>query len=461
MYTEKEILAEEKRDGEAIAAKWERLGDILSELSDRESAEKILSAFREYYREMLSPRELTEWVAGLYDVGTGGFYYSNSARDNEGFLPDLESTTQALGWFHSFSLGADLGREISEYYPDWMKESLVRFIKEKQDLNGYFYHPQWTAEETDKRPHRRGRDLTWATRMLAWLGEAPTYDTPNGVKGSGIGADGKPVADYTPSGGCAAPSEERVTPELKDRESFEKFLSGLDVTERSWHVGNLLESICSQIEARDKRLCELGADYRLSDILAEWLAKSQSPKTGLWGNELCCYTVNGLLKIGAAFSKIRKPIPHIAEGIRSAIAVIEGDEQVTNVCDVLNPWYALNVMIGNVKDFGGFDDTVSECRRYVFLHAPEMIRKTKERLLGFKKPDGSFSYQPEFSAHISQGMPVAVYESREGDVNATMIATRAVVTHIFDLLGVRRIPLFGEADRMRFINTVEAAHSRG
>ena len=38
------------------------------------------------------------WYAGLWEPEIGGFYYSNSARDHEGFLPDLESTYQAVSF---------------------------------------------------------------------------------------------------------------------------------------------------------------------------------------------------------------------------------------------------------------------------------------------------------------------------------------------------------------------------
>ena len=35
------------------------------------------------------------WLGSLYDYESGCIYYSNGARDNEGFLPDAESTCQA------------------------------------------------------------------------------------------------------------------------------------------------------------------------------------------------------------------------------------------------------------------------------------------------------------------------------------------------------------------------------
>ena len=39
-------------------------------------------------------KKLFDWVINLYDP-SWGFYYANSARDYDGFLPDIESTCQA------------------------------------------------------------------------------------------------------------------------------------------------------------------------------------------------------------------------------------------------------------------------------------------------------------------------------------------------------------------------------
>ena len=35
-------------------------------------------------------RNIAVWMANLYDPEIGGFYYSNSARDHEGFMPDID-----------------------------------------------------------------------------------------------------------------------------------------------------------------------------------------------------------------------------------------------------------------------------------------------------------------------------------------------------------------------------------
>ena len=56
---------------------------------------ELVAAMKELY-ELWTP-DLYRWVARLWSREEGGFYYSNSARDNEPFLPDIESTLQALG----------------------------------------------------------------------------------------------------------------------------------------------------------------------------------------------------------------------------------------------------------------------------------------------------------------------------------------------------------------------------
>ena len=61
----------------------------------RSHGDEVAEAMKEL--QSLFTDGLPVWFANLWDDGIGGFYYSNSARDNEGFLPDIESTSQALG----------------------------------------------------------------------------------------------------------------------------------------------------------------------------------------------------------------------------------------------------------------------------------------------------------------------------------------------------------------------------
>ena len=67
--------------------------------------------------------KIADWMANLYDPEVGGFYYSNSARDTEGFLPDLESTVQLLRWTEA---NGAFVRPIKEMIPTDMAEKLVK-----------------------------------------------------------------------------------------------------------------------------------------------------------------------------------------------------------------------------------------------------------------------------------------------------------------------------------------------
>ena len=107
--------------------------------------EKVLgaeatNALKNYYS--LLNEDLYYWLADLYDPDIGGFYYSNSARNSEGYLPDIESTAQALA-FLSRTMPEKNWMDI---LPDEMLEKILSFTKGLQSsTDGYFYHPQWNG----------------------------------------------------------------------------------------------------------------------------------------------------------------------------------------------------------------------------------------------------------------------------------------------------------------------------
>ena len=75
----------------------------------------IVAAVKQLYS-LYSP-DAYVWLANLYDPDIGGFYYSVSARDTVGFLPDIESTNQALNFIINTgmqsNLSVNLPKEIS------------------------------------------------------------------------------------------------------------------------------------------------------------------------------------------------------------------------------------------------------------------------------------------------------------------------------------------------------------
>ena len=79
-----------------IASLWEKLEQDVNERGA--DGEAFVEAMKDYYS--IYTDGFLSWLGALFDPKTGGFYYSNSARDNECaeyrgeicyFLPDIES----------------------------------------------------------------------------------------------------------------------------------------------------------------------------------------------------------------------------------------------------------------------------------------------------------------------------------------------------------------------------------
>ena len=211
------------------AVQNDRYYEELREKVGGKLGEDIAEATKEYFSMMSGG--VVDWLSGLYDPEIGGWYYSASGRDHEGYLPDLESTGEALTILQYNNMLDHIGGVKN--IPDFMKKQIISFIKPLQDPNGYFYHPQWTRERTDRLVERRARDLSYGLSALMTAGGRPTYDTPTGVKGDGLLLDGTKV---DPRGVAAAPKkddgkkveskprERYVSPILRDAESFKEYL---------------------------------------------------------------------------------------------------------------------------------------------------------------------------------------------------------------------------------------------
>lgn len=458
--------------------RWQSAKSILTSKCGAELAEKIIYTLKNYYN-LTDTQKLVSWLADLYDASTGGFYYSNSGRNNEGFLPDLESTYQALSFLDSIGLSSWAGG-IHNLLPDSMKQQMVKWVKGLQDSeNGYFYHPQWGKETTDTALSRRGRDLQWAEHILNLFGAKPTYDTPNGIKGDGIVVGdnvAEPTSKLTHKLGSLSPVlavshvvwasdiDAGVAEHLKNDKSFIDYLNGLDIDkpDNSYSVGNTLESQATQIVARDKVLKERGESYSLVDILYDFLCEKQNKESGMWevDGSTDYAANNGLMKIGSTILKIERPIPNADIAIKGAFKCITNDQVPTSVCDVFNSWVSLRQCVDSLEKYSysnpAMAETAAEMRQRTLSEAPELIDATVQKFSLFAKEDGSFSYLKGMTSYTSQGLPVAVEGTNEGDMNATGIAISSTIWHIYSILGLRDgVPLCYASDMLIFRITLD------
>ena len=125
--------------------------------------------------------------------------------------------------------------------------------------------------------------------------------------------------------------------------------------------------------------------------------------------------------------------------------------------DTLNPWSCITNGISNVRRFGKGDAFADEILREVWEWAPAGILKTAEKMSGFKMPDGGMSYSLEGFCCTSQGAPVAVGDSREGDINGNCCASSGLINYVFRALSIDdlAVPLFDESDFESFLEIVE------
>ena len=438
--------------------------------------------------------DLVDWFAGLYEpyicicdgeckktryCGGAGFYYSNSARDNKSLvkngktylpLPDAETTAQVLGFISHSGMIRQQGGNYFTAFPEGEPERIVRFIKALQDeSSGYFYHPQWlsmlgTADFWDS---RQSRDLNYSLSVLNAFGALPTYDTPTGVEGDGILYDGTNVnrvstvshltlpISYGHSRSVAMLVSSSAHPHLESLESFNKYLSG-----NSYYVGNELASLAPQIIARDKEIGTSENPRPLATRLDEWLRENQDPETGYWhkyNSSSAYYPINGLLKIAALYNTLGLPFPNPLAAARSAFSVIDSDEKIGHVCDLYNTWFAVSCITQNLRKYSKNADLAAQIIDEVRADAVYAVKITAEKMKAHQKPDGSFSYFENRSSATSQNAPVAIPDTNEGDVNATVIFTYGILDYMYDALGFGSYaPILTDCDRKAFVKKIEA-----
>ena len=381
----------------------------------------------------------------------GGFYYSVSARDNYGYLPDIESTMQALNLIDTAnlsagSLGVNAGSYGTYYWPNYlsdeMNDQLYAFALSLKAEDGYYYHPQWGRDISSS---RKGRDLGWGNRLLAALDAKAAEDVTVSSVSCPLSSESLPayLANSTPEAAAS-----RIIPETatKAPSAFESslasesdFIAWLDsgLAKDSYSVGNTISSNISAITKAG-----------LLDCLRKYLTEHQF-ENGLWESETSYNAINGLMKLCTVFGG-EHPFPNPKAAVESTIEVMTNDElDVETICFVYNPWVALKTVIPYCSP-----EDRAELNEYFRENAEMLILNTFDKLAVFKKDDGGFSMNPENSAQFSQMALVALPDQAESDVNATGIGVSTLINYMIPVLGVEAPKLYCELDSIYFSETL-------
>ena len=434
---------------------WER---AYVELGGGERAREIVDALKQLYT--MYTDDLVEWYANLYDPSFGAFYCTTSGKENEGYLPDIESTVMTLRFLKSSGMLDHITGNWTEVMSDGMKSRLAAFIRRMQEPNGYFYNLLLPKESLDshKSLARRGRDLLWCTDILKELGEAPTYDTPNGMKGSCSSAETDQPDKESESHAVSANYPEY----LENRESFLEYLNTeVDIVERSYFYGNQLAATSSQIKARSDALIALGADYSLCDVLINWLNERINPVTGYWSSEPTFAGTNGYFKAVRMYNTWGYPYPEPLKAARSVLDGILGDEpSLTNICEVYNLWSALKATKTNVELHHKGEEgekTLALIREVMMERGGEAILNSYRKQAAYQKPDGGWAHRVVGSAKAHQGnIPVGL-GGEESNVDAIGKATTGLTSGIFSAFGITPVPIYSEREWKIFKGIIDRA----
>lgn len=442
-------------DNERAAQREEQISEI-----EATNGKPMADAIRKLYS--LFNADTYIWMANLYDPETGAFYYSNSGRDNIGFLPDVESTQQILGALVIGGMLREQGGITGALSPE-MEDKLVGWIRSLQSPeDGYFYHPQWG---TDVESTRRSRDLDWSISLLESFGALPLYDTPTGVKGvngaGGISPTSSPlrhrslvtaVSSVISTAGGALPEY------LSSTSAFREYIISLDIPNNSYAAGNKLAADHALIKSAGKEYV---------DILINYLNETQIPELGLWqatvnDNDFDPYdgvgydSVNGLMKLTCVYDFLGREMPNIDKALESAIKVglYRNTDTDEHVCCTYNPWATMDMLIRFETKARGFA-SAEVLRKKIIDVAPELIEATYDKISTHYILGGGFSYNESRPCNASQGAYTACSSVPEADVNATAVVASNMISTMFYALGIERVFLWCPDDFYVFRDVIE------
>ena len=362
-----------------------------------------------------------KWLARLWEPEIGGFYYSNSARDHEGFLPDVESTAQAIHALRNNGLFEKYNGEFRTALPEDFQKKVVNYVQGLQDEDGFFYHPQWGK---DIPIMRRGRDYSWSIGLLDMFGGEPLYT---------------PASEQISGGNSKASS-----PNLSSMEAFLNFLHNkYDLNKYFNHLAHVLQAQISEI-------CAGG----YLDVCIDFLESHQRPETGLWGDGPSYNGVTALMKLTLLYKTVKHHMRYAETAADSCMTVLLSDEPDTRLVDITNPWVAIINLVDMLRAEGDnalADKIVAKVRD----NAGPLLDKTREKLLRYSQSGQTFSFLPYYTNYESQLVHVALKREAEGDVNATVIAY-GNLKRIMTLLGVPTPEIYGDDEYRDFLNILNS-----
>ena len=445
---------------------------------------EIYKALKNWYAYFDGPTTC-EWLANLWDGEAGGFYYSNSARDNYPYLADLESTYQTLQWITRHGAIKSLNKEL----PEEIRVKIIEFAKSMQSSkDGAFYHEQWG---TNIQIDRYGRDLSWATWIIETIKldtdgdgvletQYPNYCAPSGLKceahkdgGSCFGASAtalsKVATNVSPLDTTVSAAVSRVTsstvkatasstPDYSSPEAFRRWLesySPVESMKASSGQAHNINAIQDEIYAHGYE--GVLVDYLVEiqhEVYDEQISEGKTP-TGLWQSEITYKFVWGIHKYVPFYNRVGQSLIYHKEIVAACIQVILSEANGNYAMnDLMNQWTALKSVVNDAEKYNTED--LPEIEEIIKDNAVEMVARTIEKLNDFKLENGTFGYTyGGYSLSTIYGSAISC-GAREADVNGQLLVGSCYQA-VFTAFGCNSVPMCTPADGAMFIETITTA----
>lgn len=402
--------------------------------------------------------DLYVWLADLYDpdlapdhtkyasyagysgegdtdyIKIGGFYYSNSARDTAGYLPDLESTAQILSFLDDSGLEGVANDVLGESLPEAAKSQMYHFAMSMKS-GSYYYHPQWGTSITSS---RKGRDQGWGNDIVNAFGSSVasvSFDITEPLSTSVEASVSKVTAasvavaaaetTYDYSYNTTPSANPKVSFSISSWSTLKKYVDYMLFNKKdSYELGNNVNSNVSAIQ-----------NNGLRKPLTEYLTILQNEyfKNGFFETEITYQACNGVMKLCGIFGGSYCKYPKVDLALSGVIDIMKSEvdsngnltsaakEATESIAYTYNQWFILYKLVGQTTTA-----QKAQIANILKNNAHTLIDVAYQKLLVFKKSDGGFSYNPKYSSTTSQGAIVAVPFSEESDVNATTLATSTI-----------------------------------
>ena len=352
---------------------------------------------------------------------------------------------------------------------------------------------------------RRGRELSWCTQLLAKLGSAPVYDTPNGKRGDGITADEyweslnlgieppvnlvslKENGTVKPTASLSIDMEKIISDiiltastddYLSDYKLFIDYLYSLPVDNNPYSACNSINATTNIIATSSSKLLTSQGVFKASSSDAEkyrqfdgmnmkeitiaFFNSKINPDTGLCGvpsssrpNGTEFLYTNGFFKIISVYNSWGVAYPEPTKAVKALLAGVSGDEQtLTNVCDVYNIWAALESLRNNVInccDKTTRDTVLNAIESHMTSSGAQAITKSYEKMSAYKMADGAYSSSTKNGlTYIHSIIPVGI-GVKEGNVDAIGKPTWGMVGPMLTMLELPDIPIYTRYNWMNYL----------